>query len=234
MPPTHRTNTVLAWAAIIPLTAALVWFYVSGWNAVAPTLIIVLGALTVSTELLKWSVLELAERRLKEGLPARAAALGLAALGCLVWGVVSGVVAIHALTAPSTARAEVAARVAAIEAQIDALPAPTADMPAKRIEAMSAETKLRRAELGERLAKAQAQLDAMPAAAPMPTIPIGAKVLVAILVEAICFGVPFALRSPAPTPARAPVQAPAQSGGNVINVARELANRRWGKRRAAA
>lgn len=231
MAPTHCTNTLLAWAAIVPLTAALVVFYVAGWNATAPQLILVLGALTVSTELLKWSVLELAERRLKEGLPARAAALGLAALGCLVWGVISGIVAIHALTAPSTARAEAAARVAAIEAQIDALPAPTADMPAKRIEAMSAETALRRAELGQRLAKAEAELEALPQASPMPAIPLWAKALVAGLVEVIAFGVPFALRAPAQAPAR---QAPAKDTGNVVNVARELANRRWGKRQAVA
>lgn len=233
MAPTHRTNTALAWAAIIPLTAALVVFYVAGWHATAPQLILVLGALTVSTELLKWSVLELAERRLKEGLPARAAALGIAALGCLVWGVISGIVAIHALTAPSTARAEAAARVAAIEAQIDALPAPTADMPAKRIEAMSAETALRRAELGQRLAKAEAELEALPQASPMPAIPLWAKALVAGLVEVIAFGVPFALRAPAQSPAR-PAQAPAKDSGNVVNVARELANRRWGKRQAVA
>lgn len=230
MAPTHRTNTVLAWAAIIPLTAALVVFYVAGWHATAPALILVLGALTVSTELLKWSVLELAERRLKEGLPARAAALGLAALGCLVWGVISGIVAIHALTAPSTARAEAAARVAAIEAQIDALPTPTADMPAARIRAMSEETTARRAELGQRLAKAQGQLEALPQAAPMPAIPLWAKALVATLVEVIAFGVPFALRAPA----QAPAQAPARDNGRVINAAAELANRRWGKRQAAA
>lgn len=237
---TFAPNTGLAWLAIIPLTGSVIVFYIAGWNAVAPALILVLAALTLSTELLKWSILELAERRFKEGYHARGAALAIAALGCLAWGIISGVVALTGLAEPGAKRAAAEARIAGIEAQLDALPTPTPDMPATRIRAMTEANAQARAELNQRLEAWREVAKSAPAASAPPATPLWAKALVAALIEAICFGVPYALRQPQAVAARMQVhtQPPARQSAPATPQGRSpaslLAQRRWALERGEA
>jgi hypothetical protein len=222
-------RNTLVWLAVGLMGFSLAAFYVWGWWISCPALIGVLGALSVSSELLKTQLGECCESAFRAGQWARGLGFVIASGGCMAWGIASAVVALTSLEAPARTYAQVVesanVELSKIDHALERLPQLTPSMPTTRMKEMGRQIDAQREALEARRMRIQvAVLGGLPKGGALIAAPWWAKVLISALIEVIVFLVPWIIRTPSSIPGTRQVieRPPEVSPEKVVALFRQL------------